>query len=256
MLKYTLYLLVTCLFVVGLFFKFFHWPGAGLMIVGSLSLIALTLLGYSFTKIKSKPSFRAVCYPVLGIAFVLGILFKIMHWPGANILLILSYLGMAVAFLEYALRVRKSIMVAIPILFSIVLVSILFKILHWPQSTIILLGSFCCFSGLVPILTAYRAYRQKDESKTISNHMFGVSIISLIYFLLELYFVIFGDGLATGGSYRLLIVMLLFALVLVVGNVIRNSELKSKSVADFNILKLLGVSFMIILIVQALVSGS
>ncbi|MFL5765208.1 MAG: GldL-related protein [Bacteroidia bacterium] len=89
----------------GINFKFMHWPGAGVMLVLGLTTFALVfiplLLGKKF---RAGISERKLLMNSLGASgvtlFALGILFKIMHWPGASLMLIAS---VPVLFLGYFL---------------------------------------------------------------------------------------------------------------------------------------------------------
>ena len=89
----------------GAFFKFNHWPGANvLMLVGVFLLTVLFLPLLFILKFKeSAESNRSVALSIIGFvaAFLIciGIFFKIMHWPGAQfmiisggVLLLLGYL--------------------------------------------------------------------------------------------------------------------------------------------------------------------
>jgi hypothetical protein len=85
------------LFIVGAFFKFMHWPGASFLIVISITVLSFIFLPILFVfKVKEVSAKRDII--TIGIATVFGILislaalFKIMHWPGANIMW-LSSLG-------------------------------------------------------------------------------------------------------------------------------------------------------------------
>ncbi len=77
----------------GALFKTMHWPGAGMMIVLGgffFSLVFLPLL----IALKMKDDASKVDKAVFALGFFLamvmaiGLLFKLMHWPGANILMI------------------------------------------------------------------------------------------------------------------------------------------------------------------------
>jgi len=77
----------------GALFKTMHWPGAGMLIVLGgffFSLVFLPLL----IALKMKDDASKVDKAVfalgffLGMVMVTGLLFKLMHWPGANILMI------------------------------------------------------------------------------------------------------------------------------------------------------------------------
>ena len=77
--------------ILGILFKFMHWPGASLFIVlgvGSSSLIFLPLLFV----LKSKDKHQIKDKIILGLGILAGILlslhilFKVFHWPHAMIL--------------------------------------------------------------------------------------------------------------------------------------------------------------------------
>ncbi len=79
----------------GITFKFQHWPGAGVMIVLGLTSFALVFIPLLLKKkLSGEASERKTVMNTLGAIgltlFALGILFKIMHWPGAAVMLGLS----------------------------------------------------------------------------------------------------------------------------------------------------------------------
>ena len=79
-------------FILGLLFKTLHWPGASiiLLISGVLTIVTLSLLLFR----KSGPMIVQLRYPAMLIGAVIAVItggsFKIMHWPGANMLLVLG----------------------------------------------------------------------------------------------------------------------------------------------------------------------
>jgi len=88
----------------GILFKFMHWPGAAAMLVvgiGSCSLIFLPLL--FVLKVKESIDLKNKLIVLVGmlsaICLSLGILFKIMHWPGANFLGITAIVSLIAIFL-------------------------------------------------------------------------------------------------------------------------------------------------------------
>ena len=75
----------------GIIFKFMHWPGAGMFIVSGITLFSLLFLPLLFTlKIKEKQTSQSPFILAAGtlsaILFSLSTLFKLMHWPLANVL--------------------------------------------------------------------------------------------------------------------------------------------------------------------------
>ena len=92
------------IFTAGLFLKFGHMPGAAFLItigIGVLSLVFLPLL--AVLKIRERRNAREkmllLTGVVSGIALSLGTLFKIMFWPGANMLGMTSVLVLLFGYL-------------------------------------------------------------------------------------------------------------------------------------------------------------
>jgi hypothetical protein len=80
------------LLLLGSIFKIQHWPGAALMyVLGGVSLCLLFMPLFLAVRIKEKPGKLSTISNVVGILggilFCLGVLFKIMHWPFASILM-------------------------------------------------------------------------------------------------------------------------------------------------------------------------
>ncbi|HEY1039160.1 MAG TPA: hypothetical protein VGF30_07125 [Bacteroidia bacterium] len=79
------------LMIAGIFFKFMHWPGASFFLVLGIGSSSLIFLPMFFTlKIKEKQKGKdkliiglgSICATLIS----LSILFKVMHWPGANMM--------------------------------------------------------------------------------------------------------------------------------------------------------------------------
>lgn len=79
------------LLLVGSFFKTMHWPGAGVLLVLGITFFSVVFLPMLFV-VKSKELKQGSEKRVLGLGIALGSLlclaamFKVMHWPGANIM--------------------------------------------------------------------------------------------------------------------------------------------------------------------------
>ena len=85
------YVVVSSIFFVGLLFKLMHWPGAGSVLIGSMRLIILALFFELVFQLKSKLKIPTATPHLLYMFFVFGFIFKLMHWYGANNLLIISF---------------------------------------------------------------------------------------------------------------------------------------------------------------------
>jgi len=110
MMKKFMYILGTIapsLLIIGAFFKLQHWPGAAVLIVlGSFLLGAVYLPVFAMVSIrdtrKKEKRINKKLYVVgviTGFIFITGVLFKIMHWPGANVALSVSVLLTVAVFI-------------------------------------------------------------------------------------------------------------------------------------------------------------
>ena len=85
----------TILLFAGILFKFFHWPGAGLMISSGVLLFAmifipLIIFNKMTENVRTSERLTYIFGMLLGTTLSLGFLFKIMHWPMANKIMISS----------------------------------------------------------------------------------------------------------------------------------------------------------------------
>ena len=92
--------------ILGIIFKFMHWPGASALIVLGIGISSLIFLPLLFTlKLKeqqnTKDKIGLGLITISGILLCLSVLFKVMHWPGANILGITFIIVLGLLFLPY-----------------------------------------------------------------------------------------------------------------------------------------------------------
>ena len=78
--------------IIGAFFKKMHWPGAGILVTVGIVLVVLVFLPlYFITNHREQLERKNPVYAIVGyltIALLLaGALFRLMHWPGAGIVL-------------------------------------------------------------------------------------------------------------------------------------------------------------------------
>lgn len=93
--------------ILGTLFKIQHWPASGIMLTVGLAGTALVFLPlYASHQIRSttgenRASTRRLWIggTITGILFILGALFKIMHWPGAGIVILVSWSAVAMVFI-------------------------------------------------------------------------------------------------------------------------------------------------------------
>lgn len=89
--------------VIGNLFKFMHWPGTAILILLGISLLSLFFIPLLFfIKLKENPTgtqrWILGVGTALAISFCLSVLFKIFHWPFANILGNISTFGAILIF--------------------------------------------------------------------------------------------------------------------------------------------------------------
>lgn len=85
----------TNIFLLGSFFKMLHWPGASTLVTLGLGSAALIFLPLALTVAYKEVSDKSLLWVYLTgflCAFIdlTGAMFKINHYPGANILLMIG----------------------------------------------------------------------------------------------------------------------------------------------------------------------
>jgi len=96
------------LLLTGVVFKIFHWPGASFIIILGCGIGAVTALISALYHNKEKQSFKFTLITLLAACFSMGCLFKIQHWPFANLLMLSGVLGTAFLFVPFSLYQLKS----------------------------------------------------------------------------------------------------------------------------------------------------
>ncbi len=96
--------------ILGILFKFLHWPGANILLLVSALLTITTLSILLIT--KPGPWSVQIQRPLwvfgsLALALC-GVTFKLMHWPGANIELLLGMVGLASWFVVNGGRTART----------------------------------------------------------------------------------------------------------------------------------------------------
>lgn len=132
------------LLLLGSIFKIQHWPGAALMyVLGAASLCLLFIPLFLAVRIKEKPGKLITIANILGaiggVALSFGILFKIMHWPLANILMNVGGFTLILLFLPlflyngYKTKQLKTKTI-VPVVISIAIFSLMFALVKLRNS--------------------------------------------------------------------------------------------------------------------------
>lgn len=161
--NYALYftgLLSGIVFLLGNLWKIQHWPGAGLLLtLGLFSLAVFVIPMFATMKIQDTRrkglkvnNFLYITGLVGGIAFLLGSLFKIQHWPASGILLTLGLSSLAFFFLPLfvvnrinvvrskGLKVNYTYYITGLVAGVAFLLGIMFKFQHWPAAGFLSIG--------------------------------------------------------------------------------------------------------------------
>ncbi|MBN1184877.1 MAG: hypothetical protein JXB49_21505 [Bacteroidales bacterium] len=178
------------LMALGGLFKIQHWPGAGIMLtLGAVLLSFVFLPSAIIVMYKETQSKKRVLVYVAGFiggfAYILGILFKIQHWPGAGILLTVGLGFLALVFLPSLLvskcidETNKKLIPVWIISFSSIflwILGLLCKIMHWPGASILLLAGMT--SIVIIAIPAYFLIALKDYNYIKGSFIFLVIAIT------------------------------------------------------------------------------
>ena len=89
----------------GILFRQLHWPGGDEILLTGNSALIVSMMTLILTTMRSPKSFpKNVLFRILaggfgGLFFGIGSFFKIMHWPGANMQVLLGIFILAFFFL-------------------------------------------------------------------------------------------------------------------------------------------------------------
>ena len=101
--------------LIGSIFKIEHWPGANALILVGVFFLAVLFLPLLFIlKFKaSEENNRSVVLSIIGfvsaILICVGVLFRILHWPGARMMIVIACSLLLLAYLPiYILSIYKN----------------------------------------------------------------------------------------------------------------------------------------------------
>ncbi len=167
-------------------FKIMHWPGAGIMIIlGALALAfvfmpsALTVLWKETHSTRSL--FLYVSAFIAGMFFIIGVVFKIQHWPASGLILSLAMASGALLFLPALLaaklqdeenRSKKIIYILGALGMLSYIAGLLFKIQHWPFATLLQSAGLALIFFVV--FPWYSRLTWKDDDHVSSEFIFMV----------------------------------------------------------------------------------
>ncbi len=129
-------------------------------------------------------------------AFIGGSFFKIMHWPGASMLLLLAILTASLIFLPlmFILKVREEsstrdkIVTGLGTVFGIISsLGTLFKIMHWPYANIMMFAGLAAFMLLfIPVYFFTGIRNPETKVNVIVSSVIYVLVGGLMFSLIDL----------------------------------------------------------------------
>jgi hypothetical protein len=192
-------------------FKIFHWPGAGVgMVLGFLILCgvfypAIIYLNYKESG-KKKNVFLHISAFLGGGAFMTGVLFKIMHWPGAGLMLfgglalfIMLYMPILLYVRNKNALTRRDKTVNTLVFFSLItfVTAITFKLMHWPGAGVLLiLGSVSLVCIALPV---YTWGKFRETGKITGQYIFIIT--AAVFFVLFTFLLAINVSRDTVGNF-------------------------------------------------------
>ena len=141
---------------------------------------------------------------ILGVVVLVGLFFKVLHWPGGSLMLTIALTGLASIYLFWgfalfnnvsdekafikssysdisAQQIIISIVAALGL--SAVCLGVLFKIQHWPGAMIILLSGL--ITSLIVIVLIKLLQSKSDFQKTLLTRIVIFVVIGLFCFAIK-----------------------------------------------------------------------
>jgi hypothetical protein len=127
---------------------------------------------------------------------MLGCMFKIFHWPGANIMLVAAVFLFSFFFLPSALissylgqahKQFRWLHIATFLVFAIGMMGVLFKVLHWPGATVFLqVGIPLPFVVFLLVYIYETRLAKRSEDMNFLGVMFGLTFLAVFSVLLAM----------------------------------------------------------------------
>jgi len=180
------------LMAVGALFKIQHWPGGSIILTLGFFFLCFFFLPSAVyvlnaeNKTDKKHLFMKLSGLISSFIFLLGILFKVMHWPGAGIALAVGLIMLGFIFLPSLIFAKisddrgegKRAAYLVGLFAGLFYVAgFLFKIMHWPGAGVIILLGLILFAMIFIPLFVFAHY--KNESH-VSGHFIFVIVASMM----------------------------------------------------------------------------
>jgi hypothetical protein len=184
----------TILFGLAVVFKIQHWPAAGIMLTLGALILALLFMPSALVVLwkethSKKRLFLFTSGFIMGFLFIFGTLFKVQHWPGAGIVLGLSFLTGILLFIPALIANRLSLQVsnnkkiayilgAAGIVFY--MTGMFLKVQHLPAASLFMVLGLIVISAIA--LPWYTWLTWKDENNITPAFLFIIVGVLVIIF--------------------------------------------------------------------------
>lgn len=126
----------------------------------------------------------------IGIALV-GTLFKLQHWPGASILLVIGLSGLAIHYFPLGFyfltnKSEKAVAAASGFFLSFAPLGILFKVQHWPGASVMLTVAMVTVPLVYLALFFLRKKAQPDSLPFYNSMLLRTTFLIIILFTLAM----------------------------------------------------------------------
>ncbi|MFA6261858.1 MAG: hypothetical protein WC760_10345 [Bacteroidia bacterium] len=170
---------------IGTLLRILIVPGANMLIVSGFVLLTFlflpsaVFLEYTFS--AQKKLFQRISLLLGSMALCNGILFKVMQWTGANVLINLGFLLLLVLVLPlvFSTQVKSNPSKTEKYLFGFGIISlglfalgVLFKLMHWPGTAVLLIAGIILFMGL--FIPAYSLLVLQKKERSIAPFIFMI----------------------------------------------------------------------------------
>ena len=180
--------------VLGLNFKVMHWPYSGVIIAVAIALISIFFCFYVIDKMRESEEGKILPFHVVAaiaaFLFTNGFLFKLEHWPGASILLILGIGGFGLIFLPMLVYHKSKkegennmLNITGAIGLALFVLGILFKFQHWPGPPVLFIaGIVLLFLIYFPLFMMSSSIPAEKKHSELRDIFFTVIIACFILF--------------------------------------------------------------------------
>jgi hypothetical protein len=177
------------LWVLGLSFKIQNWPGKDIMQILSMNCMAMLAMLLAFGSPQSNPfGFTNLLNHFALALLIVGYLFKIMHWPGNDMMIIISIIALALsAFIKSFLFVKRDTNIpkmvgnivgyVFYIGFSIVILSSLFFIIQRPGDELMIVNG----TGVLLVLIVIYAFVKSKYSINLISFSNRYTLIVIMF---------------------------------------------------------------------------